>query len=631
MKRRTLAAAMAVGALVAVACGPNRQASNAQAPKKTESTAESAEMAAALPKLSAASSTAVPASEAMYSMGQVGGAAGVSNGAPADAFGGAAYSYNPALGTVSQGDVWRVKDGPSAYSRLAAMPANSPARPGIVALMDSASTVDMDGDGDAAWDNAAANERYARVADAPFTLARAEPLSTFGVDVDTASYANARRFLNDGAIPPPDAVRIEEFVNYFHYDYPQPKGDDPFSVNIETSECPWQPEHRLARIGLGGREIAKAERPACNLVFLVDVSGSMISADKLPLVQHSLKKLAGELGAKDRIAMVVYAGNSGLVLESTPGSARDTILSAIDRLSAGGSTNGGAGIQLAYDTAAANLIKGGANRVILCTDGDFNVGTTDTNQLVDMVTERAKGGVFLTVLGFGTGNLNDAMMEQIADRGNGQYAYIDSAREAEKALVEQAGGTLVAIAKDVKIQVEFNPGQVQAWRLVGYTNRILAHADFNNDAKDAGDIGAGHQVTAFYEIVPVGVDMGDEAPKIDDLKYQTADAAKASPELMTVKLRYKQPDGDTSTLIERSAVDGGSTIMQCSDDFIFGASVASFGMMLRGSDAASVLTPEAVRELATASKGKDAEGRREEFVQLVNKYASLAEGIAMKQ
>ncbi|MBX3729914.1 MAG: VWA domain-containing protein [Candidatus Sumerlaeia bacterium] len=507
------------------------------------------------------------------------------------------YQYNPIEGTVSQGDIWRVKNG-------------APGAPAIWVTADTAANFNAD--------------RYTTLDDTFFKLAHIDPLSTFSVDVDSASYTNVRRFLNEGNLPPADAVRIEEFVNFFRYDYPQPTNGEPFSVAVETSECPWEPQHRLVRIGLGGHEIPDADRPGSNLVFLVDVSGSMNPADRLPLAQASLKNLVEQLDARDTVSMVVYAGTSGLVLPATSGAEKATILDAIDRLRAGGSTAGGAGVQLAYKIARENFLQGGANRVILCTDGDFNVGTTSTSELVSLVEQEAKSGVYLTVLGFGRGNLNDAMLEQITNKGNGNYAYIDSLAEGRRVLAEQAGGTLFTIAKDVKIQVEFNPAKVQAYRLIGYQNRMLQHQDFNDDRKDAGDIGSGHQVTALYEVVPVGVDMTAAAGTVDPLKYQRPANVVASNELLTVKLRYKQPDGDTSRLLEVPVHDKGSSLMDCSDDFIFAASVAGFGMILRQTEQTGLMTLGQVKELAASTCGTDKDGRRAEFVRLVERTIELA-------
>lgn len=386
-------------------------------------------------------------------------------------------------------------------------------------------------------------ETYDAIEENPFVRASEDSRSTFSIDVDTASYANVRRMLRSGQRPPAGSVRIEELVNYFSYDYPLPQGDAPFAAALEVAACPWAPDHRLVRVGLKGDHVAPEDRPALNLVFLLDVSGSMSDANKLPLVIESMKLLVGTLRPQDRVAIVVYAGASGLVLDSTSGAEQSTILGALDRLQAGGSTNGGDGIRLAYQVAARNFIDGGANRVILATDGDFNVGTTSESELVSLVEEKAKGGVYLTILGYGTGNLKDSLLEAISGKGNGTYGYIDSLREAQKMFVDQVSGTLVTIAKDVKIQVEFNPQEVEAFRLVGYENRKLEHQDFNDDRKDAGEIGAGHTVTALYEVIPAGgaVDM----PTADALRYQKAGEptpAARSGEMLTVNVRYKEPD-----------------------------------------------------------------------------------------
>lgn len=470
-------------------------------------------------------------------------------------------------------------------------------------------------------------EAYDHIADNPFLRVDQNPLSTFSIDVDTGSYANVRRFLTNGQLPPKDAVRIEELLNYFPYDYPQPTGDDPFSVNVEVAPAPWNPEHKIARIGLKGREVAAQHRPACNLVFLLDVSGSMDEPNKLPLVKESMKMLVPKLNERDRVAIVVYAGASGMVLPSTEATKRNEILRAIDVLRPGGSTNGAAGIQLAYDIAKANFIKGGANRVILATDGDFNVGTTNQGALVRLVEEKAKSGVFLTVLGFGMGNLKDSMLEKLADKGNGTYGYIDTKKEAEKTFVEQIGGTLVTIAKDVKIQIEFNPARIGAFRLIGYENRILRHEDFNDDKKDAGEIGAGHTVTALYELVPAGNDTG--LPGVDPLKYQkpsapVAERESASSELMTVKLRYKQPDGDTSKLLQKPVADTAKDATP-SKDLQFAAAVAEFGMVLRESPHKGNATFDTALSLAENGLGSDAHGYRHEFMDLVRKAKSLTE------
>lgn len=474
-------------------------------------------------------------------------------------------------------------------------------------------------------------EDYNAIVENPFRRVTDHPLSTFSIDVDTASYANMRRFINQGTLPPPDAVRIEEMINYFHYDYAPPKDkEDPFAAHIDVAACPWTPAHQLVRIGLKGWEMARDERPVSNLVFLIDVSGSMQPENKLPLLKDGMRMLVDQLGENDRVAMVVYAGASGLVLPATTGDNKEVIVKALDDLQSGGSTNGGQGIELAYRVAAENYIKGGVNRVILATDGDFNVGTTDQGSLVHMVGEKAKSGVFLTVLGFGMGNLNDAMLEQIADKGNGNYAYIDNKNEARKVLVEQMSGTLVTIAKDVKIQVEFNPAHAAAYRLIGYENRMLKKEDFNDDTKDAGEIGAGHTVTALYEVVPVGQEIN--IPGVDPLKYQqpavekTAQLESKLPygdELLTVKLRYKQPDGDTSKLLEFPVKDEGRAFSDAPQDMRFAAAVAEFGMLLRGSEYKGSLDYPEVLDIAAGAMGEDAYGYRKEFVELVDAARGL--------
>ncbi|HUY91292.1 MAG TPA: VWA domain-containing protein [Pirellulales bacterium] len=467
-------------------------------------------------------------------------------------------------------------------------------------------------------------EGYSRIVENPFLEVRQNPLSTFSIDVDTASYANVRRFLNQHALPPKDAVRIEELVNYFKYDYAPPADDAPFAVHAEIAGCPWAPKHRLLRVALKGREIDFNNRPASNLVFLIDVSGSMDQPNKLPLLKAALRLLIDRLSENDRIAMVVYAGSSGLVLPSTTGDRQAVIAGALEQLQAGGSTNGASGIQLAYETARQNFIRGGVNRVILCTDGDFNVGATDQGALTRLIETEAKSDVFLSVLGFGDGNYKDAAMESLADRGNGNYAYIDNLNEAHKVLVEQAGGTLVTIAKDVKLQLEFNPRRVAAYRLVGYENRMLRNEDFNDDAKDAGEIGAGHTVTAFYELVPAGDDS--PAAPVDPLKYQQTvepSEAAASDEVLILKLRYKEPDGAESKLIESVVKDAGRSFAQADADFQFAASVAGFGLLLRDSEFKGDLTFAAVLELASASRGADEEGYRAEFIGLVKQALAV--------
>ena len=477
-------------------------------------------------------------------------------------------------------------------------------------------------------------ESYSPIADNGFVRVADQPLSTFSIDVDTASYSNVRRYLNSGALPPKDAVRIEEMVNYFPYRYAPPKEGDaaPFAAQIEVAGCPWNKGHRLVRVGLKGREIARDKRPPSNLVFLIDVSGSMQPENKLPLVKQGLRMLVRELKENDRVAIVVYAGETGLLLPDTTGDQRATILRAIDALGAGGSTNGAGGITLAYQVASEHFIKGGVNRVLLCTDGDFNVGVTDPQALTKLIEEKATTGVFLSVLGFGMGNLKDATMEKLADKGTGNYAYVDNLAEARKVLVEQMSGTLVTIAKDVKTQVEFNPAKVSGYRLVGYENRLLAKEDFSDDRKDAGEIGAGHTVTALYEVVPAGAAAGADRPGVDELKYQKPAAAApppgpaagdASAELLTVKLRYKEPDGTTSRLLEFPVTDGGVAYAKASDDFKFAASVAAFGMILRDSPHKGQVTFDGVLELAQEGKGADASGYRGEFIELVRAAKAL--------
>jgi Ca-activated chloride channel family protein len=461
-------------------------------------------------------------------------------------------------------------------------------------------------------------EDYGHTPETPFVLVAQDPRSTFSVDVDTASYAIVRRFLNGGELPPRDAVRIEELINYFPFSYAPPSDGRPFAVHMDAAGCPWKGGHRLVRIGIKGREVPRAERPPGNLVFLLDVSGSMDEPNKLPLVKAAMRLLVNELGPRDRVAIVVYAGAEGLALPSTPATDKAAILSAIESLSPGGTTHGSAGIRLAYETAAANLIRGGLNRVILATDGDFNVGVTSHGALVRLIEEKAKTGVFLTALGFGMGNLKDSTLEKLADHGNGNYAYIDSLSEARKVLVEQVGATLVTIAKDVKLQVEFNPRRVKAFRLIGYDNRVLAHQDFNDDKRDAGDIGAGHTVTALYEIVPPGAEFS--APSVDPLKYQQPPRAVAGSdagELLTLKLRYKEPDGEQSSLIEVPLADGGREFKAAASDFRFAAAVAAFGMVLRDSPNKANADLQKVLEWARASVGEDSGGHRAEFLQLV--------------
>ena len=468
-------------------------------------------------------------------------------------------------------------------------------------------------------------EGYDRIYENEFMAVGGNPLSTFGIDVDRASYSNVRRFIHGGQLPPADAVRIEELINYFTYDLPNPEGPDPFSVHTEVGPAPWNPMHRLVRIGIQGRRIDTKDLPPSNLVFLVDVSGSMQSANKLPLLKSALRMLVNQMRPQDRVAIVVYAGAAGLVLEPTSGANKETILGALSRLEAGGSTAGGAGLRLAYDVARKHRVEGGNNRVILATDGDFNIGPSSDAEMIRLIEQRRNEGTFLTVLGFGTGNLQDAKMEQIANHGNGNYAYIDTAHEAQKVLVQEFGGTLYTIAKDVKLQVEFNPARVQAYRLIGYENRMLAAEDFNDDLEDSGDLGAGHTVTALYEIIPTGVDTGTLMRGLDELRYQRTDervALRESPEILFVKLRYKDPNGSRSRLLSHAVIDNGTVP---SSDFTFAASVAAFGMVLRNSKYRGAADLTAVLRWARTSLGRDSKGYRREFVRMVEEARRLAD------
>ena len=474
---------------------------------------------------------------------------------------------------------------------------------------------------------------YNHIAENPFLGAKDNPLSTFSIDVDTASYSNVRRFINEGSLPPKDAVRVEEMINYFTYDYAQPSDGKPFAVHLDVAGCPWEASHRLLRIGLKGKEIATDKRGPSNLVFLLDVSGSMMPPQRLPLVKQAMRLLVEKLTENDRVAIVVYAGASGLALPSTTGDRKEQILEALENLQAGGSTNGAEGIQLAYKTAADNFIRGGVNRVILATDGDFNVGLTSQGDLIRLIEEKAKSGVFLSVLGVGTDNLKDSTMQKLADKGNGNYAYLDSLDEARKVLVQQMNGTLVTIAKDVKIQVEFNPARVASYRLIGYEKRMLRKEDFNNDKVDAGEIGAGHVVTALYEVVPVGAVINPAAsgPPVDPLKYSSNDKSTSprstsSNEMLTVKLRYKKPDGDKSELVERALTDTEGKFENASVDLKFAAAVAEFGMILRDSDYKGNGTFAAVLEWAEEGKGSDANGYRAGFIELVRKAQAMKRG-----
>lgn len=455
---------------------------------------------------------------------------------------------------------------------------------------------------------------YDHVPESGFRRVASDPLSTFSIDVDTASYANVRRFLTQATIPPAGAVRVEEMINYFQYDYPQPAGDAPFSVTTELADCPWNPKHRLALVGIQGRQIDEKDPAPRNLVFLLDVSGSMQPPDRLPLIRTAMRMLVDVLTPRDRVAIVVYAGASGLVLPSTPGDQKARVHEAIARLEAGGSTNGAAGIRLAYQIARQHFIRGGVNRVVLATDGDFNVGVTSQDELIRLIEEERESGVFLSVLGVGSTNLKDSTMEKLADKGNGNYSYLDSLHEARKVLVREAGGTLTTIAKDVKIQVEFNPRHVGAYRLIGYENRALANEDFNNDKKDAGEIGAGHSVTALYEIVPPGLEK--DLPGVDSLKYQAPLEplrASASNELLMVKVRYKAPDGDTSRLVTTTLVNRAAPM---SANLGFASAVAEFGMRLRGSTWIGEGGYESVAARARTFRRDDPEGYRAEFIKL---------------
>jgi len=462
-------------------------------------------------------------------------------------------------------------------------------------------------------------EEYDKINDNEFKEAKKNALSTFSIDVDKASYSNVRRFITEGSLPPADAVRIEEMMNYFNYNYPQPEGDQPFSITTEFTDCPWNKSHKLIHIGLQGKEVKTDNIPKNNLVFLLDVSGSMEDPNKLPLLKSGLTLLINQLRPQDKVAIVVYAGAAGIVLPSTDGSHKDRILDALEKLQAGGSTAGGEGIQLAYKVAKENFMKDGNNRVILATDGDFNVGVSSDGELVRMIEQKREQGVFLTVLGFGSGNYKDSKMEQLADKGNGNYAYIDNILEAKKVLVKEMGGTLLTIAKDVKIQVEFNPAQVKAYRLVGYENRVLANEDFNDDKKDAGELGSGHTVTAMYEIIPAG--STEEVASIDPLKYQPTSPTQAPSsfgnEIMTIKYRYKAPKENTSKLISQIVTDKKTPFSLASENCRFSSSVVEFGMLLRDSKFKGDANFKDVLTMARSSKGRDMEGYRAEFIRLV--------------
>jgi Ca-activated chloride channel family protein len=473
------------------------------------------------------------------------------------------------------------------------------------------------------------SESYASINENQFRTALKNPLSTFSIDVDAAAYSNIRRFINNGGLPPADAVRIEEMINYFDYDYPQPKGKDPINIITEIADAPWNPSHKLVRIGLQGRKVSTDKLPPSNLVFLIDVSGSMNEANKLPLLVSSFKLLTEQLRPSDKVAIVVYAGTSGLVLPSTPGNQKTKIKDALDKLSAGGSTAGGEGIELAYKVASENFIKGGNNRVILATDGDFNVGSSSDEDMEKLIEKKRKSGVFLTTLGYGMGNYKDSKMEVLANKGNGNYAYIDNITEARKVLVNEFGGTLFTIAKDVKLQVEFNPSKVQSYRLIGYENRMLKARDFNDDQKDAGELGSGHTVTALYEVIPVGVKSAFSG-SVDDLKYQSNSKPLImgnNKELLTVKLRYKQPDGNVSKLIEQPVIDNRISFDKTTNNFRFSAAVAEFGMLLRQSNFRQNSSFDQVIRNAQNATGTDNEGYRSEFIKLAKSAKLLAKDL----
>jgi len=471
-------------------------------------------------------------------------------------------------------------------------------------------------------DEGSNSESYSTISENEFKSVKNEPLSTFSIDVDKASYSNVRRYINNGSKPPKDAVRIEEMVNYFNYNYPEPTGDHPIAVYTEIAACPWQPKHKLLHIGLQGKRIDNEKLPPSNIVFLIDVSGSMQDQNKLPLLKDAFKLLVNNLRENDKVSIVVYAGAAGQVLEPTYGHKKQAILEALEKLQAGGSTAGGAGIQLAYKIAKDNFIENGNNRVILATDGDFNVGASSDNEMERMIEEKRVDGIFLTCLGFGMGNYKDSKMETLADKGNGNYAYIDNIEEAKKTLVSEFGSTLFTIAKDVKLQIEFNPAKVKSYRLIGYENRLLNDEDFNNDTKDAGEMGAGHSVTALYEIIAANGDDEDKTKEVDDLKYQSIDQnkiAETSGEIANLKIRYKEPKKMSSVKFVQPILDIEKPIEKCSDTYRFSASVALFGMILRESEFAKGSDYNSVLDLATNAKGDDMGAYRKEFVDLVKR------------
>lgn len=473
-------------------------------------------------------------------------------------------------------------------------------------------------------------EDYDHIVENNFLTVQEKPLSTFSIDVDRASYSNVRRFIEGGSLPPKGAVRIEEMINYFDYNYAPPVNEDPFAVYTEMANCPWSEKHRLVQIGLQGKKIPTDNLPPSNLVFLVDVSGSMEEPNKLPLVQESLKLLTDQLRENDRVAIVVYAGNAGLVLPSTSGADKMKIKEAIDELQAGGSTAGGEGIKLAYKIAQENIKSHGNNRIVLATDGDFNVGASSDDELVELIEKERQSGIFLSVLGYGMGNYKDNKMQQLADKGNGNHNYIDNLNEAKKVLVNEFGGTLFTIAKDVKLQVEFNPALVSAYRLIGYENRLMADEDFNDDKKDAGDMGSGHTVTALYEIIPAGV-TDTFIRKVDHLKYQlNKEGSNTTAEVMNIKLRYKQPENEISKLITYPVAGDNKSWQQASDNFKFSAAVAEFGLLLRESAFKQKSSYEQIIAMAKAATGNDVNGYRAEFVQLVKNAESLYRNVSIR-
>ncbi len=476
-------------------------------------------------------------------------------------------------------------------------------------------------------------ESYKPINENGFLSVSQQPVTTFSVDVDRAAYSNVRRFLNNGQMPPEDAVRIEEMINYFDYDYPQPSVEHPVAITAETTDSPWNPGLKLVHIGLQAKTVPTENLPASNLVFLIDVSGSMSDPNKLPLLKQAFKLLVDQLRAEDKISIVAYAGSAGLVLAPTPGSEKKAIKDALDKLEAGGSTAGGEGIELAYDLAKKHFLPKGNNRVILATDGDFNVGISNESELQKLIEEKRKAGIFLSIMGFGMGNYKDSQVETLADKGNGNYAYIGNIQEARKEFVQEFGGTLFTIAKDVKIQIEFNPAHVQAYRLIGYENRALRNDEFNDDKKDAGEMGSGHTVTAIYEIVPKGAQTSYVRAS-DALKYQPSNVNTTGngDEMMTVKVRYKKPESEKSVLFDLPVKGASVAFEKCSENLRFASAVAEFGLVLRGSEYKGKATYADVIQRARGAFGNDEEGYRSEFIQLVKAAQSLdgSQGTARK-